>query len=183
MFRLPKTRQQKEDTVAKFSEKLGKAKSVVLTDYKGLTMSQLSDIRQKIAGLNGEFTITKNNLLKISLKDSNIDVDPKLLEGPTATLFSYEDEISPIKVLTKALKDFGIGSVKGGLLDREELNASQIQKLALLPTKDELRGKVVGALGGPLYGIVGVLQGNLRNLVYALDQIRLRQLVDLKGGE
>lgn len=180
---MPKTRQQKIDTVANFSEKLGRAKSVVLADYKGLTMSQLSDIRQKIAGLDSEFTITKNNLLQISLKDSKIDADPKLLVGPTATLFSYEDEISPIKVLTKALKDFGIGSVKGGFLDGEELSAQQVQKLASLPTKDELLGKVVGALGSPLYGIVSVLQGNLRNLVYTLDQIRLRQLADVKGGE
>jgi len=175
---MPKTRIQKEETVATLTDKLGKAKSVVFADYKGLTMSALSDIRKQLREQNAEFGITKNNLLKIALKNVNLSVDDVVSQGPTATLFSYEDEISPIKVLTKAIKDTQIGSVKGGILNGEFMDQYMVNKLANLPSKDELRAKTVGVLVAPLQGIVGVLNANLRNLVYALDQVRIS-----KGGE
>ena len=175
---MPKTRTQKIDAVTKLTENLSKANSVVFADYQGMTMSQLSDLRNNLGEISATFSITKNNLLKIALKNSQIEADPKLLEGPIATLFSFEDEITPIKVLTKALKDNGVGKVKAGILDGEVIDGAMVNKLASLPSKDELRAKVVGSLGAPLYGIVGVLQANLRNLVYALDQIRVS-----KGGE
>jgi large subunit ribosomal protein L10 len=175
---MPKTRVQKEESVASLTDKLGKSKSVVFANYQGMTMAQLQVLRRELRTQGAEFSITKNNLLKLALKNSKMDVDEATIDGPTATLFSFEDEISPIKSLTKAIKDNSIGSVKGGLLDGEFLDQYKINKLASLPTKDELRAKVVGSLGAPLYGIVGVLQANIRNLVYALDQIRVS-----KGGE
>ena len=76
------------------------------------------------------------------------------------------------------MKDFQIGKVKAGILEGEVLDEYKLVQLANLPTKDELRAKVVGSLGAPLYGIVGVLQANIRNLVYALDQVRI-----MRGGE
>lgn len=178
---MPKTRTQKEETVADLTDKLKRAKSVVFADYqqagtsgsKGLSMSQLSDLRSKLREQYAEFSVTKNTLLKLALDTSSLQpLTSNLLNGPTATLFSYEDEVSPIKILVKALKDAGLGSIKAGLLDGILMDSIQINRLAALPSKDELRAKVVGSLGAPLYGIVGVLQGNLRNLVYALDQIR-----------
>lgn len=175
---MPKTRQQKQDLVTKLTEKLSQAKSVVFTDYKGLTMAQLTDLRNKLRELGAEFTITKNNLLKLALKNSQLTIDNgQLFEGPTATLFANDDEISPIKILVKALKDTAIGSIKSGIFEDELIDDVMIQKLASLPSKDELRAKVVMSLTSPLYGIVGVLQANLRNLVYALEQIKV-----IKGG-
>lgn len=168
---MPKTRQQKEELVIKLSEQLGKAKAIVFTDYKGLTMKQLSDLRDKLRDVSGELTITKNTLLKKARPELD-------LEGPTATLFAYDDEVSPIKILVKALKDAAIGKVKSGFLGETALDEARILQLATLPTKDELRGKTVGVLVAPLQGIVSVLQGNLRNLVYALNQIKIS-----KGGE
>ncbi len=176
---MPKTRVQKELTVQKLTDKLNRANSVVFTDYQGLNMAQLSELREKLQEVGAEFTITKNNLLKIAAKEAELNqIDPNMFEGPTATLFSYDDELSSLKILTKALKDFSKGSVKSGVLEGEVLDAFKIQTLAALPSKDELRAKVVGSLGAPLYGIVGVLQANIRNLVYALDQVRV-----LRGGE
>lgn len=162
---MAKSRQQKEETVTKLQEKLGKAKSVVFADYRGLSMKQLSELRNQLRNQNAEFTITKNTLLKLALPTSN-------LEGPTATLFAYDDEISPIKILVKALKDAAIGKVKLGFLGEEALDETRIQYLASLPSKDELKSQTVGVLVTPLQGIVGVLQGNLRNLVYALSEIQ-----------
>ena len=162
---MAKTRQQKEETVAKLSEKLGRAKAVVFADYKGLNMKQLSDLRNKLADTNAEFMITKNTLLERALPTSE-------LEGPTATLFAYDDEVSPIKVLVKALKDIALGKVKSGFLGSTSLDEAKILQLATLPTKDELRGKTIGVLVAPLQGLLSVLQGNLRNLVYALSEIK-----------
>jgi large subunit ribosomal protein L10 len=175
---MPKTRQQKEDTVQVMTNKLGKSKSVVFADYQGLTMAQLQELRKALKEAGAEFSITKNNLLKIALKNNQLTVSDDVLTGPIATLFSYEDEISPIKTLVKAIKDNQIGKIKAGILDGEVMDEYKVNKLAQLPSKDELRGKVVGVLVAPLHGLLNVTQGNLRNLVYALEQIRLQ-----KGGE
>lgn len=175
---MPKTKVQKRAIVTTLTDKVARSNSMVFADFKGMTMSQLSVVRNQLAENSAEFSVTKNNLLKIALKENKTDFDDSVLAGPLATLFTFGDEITPIKILTKALKDSGIGKVKGGILNGEFLDENKINKLAQLPSKDELRAKVVGGLGAPLYGIVGVLQGNLRNLVYALDQIRIS-----KGGE
>ncbi len=175
---MPKTRIQKEETVNELTTKLATAKSVVMANFQGLTMAQLSELRQKLEDVSAELAVTKNNLIKISLKESGHEVDDVMLFGPTATLINNDDEIAGIKVLTKHFKDWQVGSIKGGYLAKSLMSADQINKLANLPTKDQLRGQVVGALGAPLYGIVGVLQANIRNLVSCLDQIRIS-----KGGE
>lgn len=163
---MAKTRQQKEEQVQKISEKLLRAKAVVFTDYKGLNMKQLSGLRDKLREVQGELTITKNTLLRRVIENS------QLFQGPTATLFAYDDEVSPIKILVKALKDAALGKVKAGFLGKDSLDEAKILRLAALPTKDELRAKTVEALAAPLQGMVGVLQANLRNLVYALSQIQ-----------
>lgn len=176
---MPKTKAQKEVILKDLTERVSKSKSLVFTDYKGMTMSQMQTLRISLQDLSAQFSITKNNLLKIALKENGFKVDDDaVFEGPIATLFAYGDEIAPIKALTKALKDAGIGKTKAGFLATEFLTDAKVKQLAELPSKDELRAKVVGSLGAPLYGIVGVLQANLRNLVYALEQIRKQ-----KGGE
>ncbi len=162
---MPKTRVQKEDAVVKLKDKLSRAKALVFADYKGLNMSQLSALRDSLREQNAEFNITKNSLLKIAMPQAD-------MEGPTATLFAYDDQITPIKILVKALKDATIGSVKSGFLDGEALDSAKIIQLSSLPSKDELRAKMVGVLVSPLTGMVSVLNANLRGLVYALDQIR-----------
>lgn len=160
-----KTRQQKEEIVQKFSEKLARAKSVVFADYKGLTAKQLSKLRDLLREQQAEFTITKNTLLERALPVSS-------LEGPTAALFTYDDEISPIKILVKTFKDSGKGIIKSGFWGKDSLDEAAILKLASLPSKDELQAKTVRILVAPLQGMVSVLQGNLRNLVYALSEIQ-----------
>lgn len=175
---MPKTRQQKEEAVVKLQEKLAKAKALVFVDYKGLTMKQLSEIRNKLREQKAEFNITKNTLLGRALPASNFQLPISSLTGPIATLFAYDDQITPIKILVKAFKDFAIGKVKSGFLDQEALDETKILQLSTLPSRGELRAKTVGILAAPLQGIVGVLQANLRNLVYALSEIQ-----KAKGGD
>ena len=174
-----KTRAQKEESVKNLTEKFRSAKSVVFTDYRGMTMSQLSNLRNKLTEADAQFIITKNSLVDISLKAAGLfGKSNNIAKGPTATLFSFNDEILPIKTLAKALQDNQVGKFKGGFLNGEFMEALSITRLAELPSKLELQAKIVGSLSSPLYGMVNVLQGNLRNLVYALDQIRIS-----KGGE
>lgn len=151
-------------------EKLAKAKALVFADYRGLSMKQLSELRNKLRDQNAEFMVTKNTLLKLALPSSDF-------EGPTAALFAYDDQIIPIKILVKTLTDAAVGKVKIGFFGTEFLDEMSILKLASLPTKDELRGQTVGVLVAPLQGIVSVLQGNLRNLIYAISEIQ-----KVKGG-
>jgi len=174
---MPKTRQQKEETVVKLQEKLAKAKAVVFADYKGLTMSELSDLRNKLQEQKAEFNITKNTLLELALPSSKLEVSSSKVQGPTGTLFAYDDEVSPIKILVKTFKDLAKGKVKSGFLGIQSLDEAKVIQLSTLPSKDELRAKTVGILAAPLQGIVGVLQANLRNLVYALSEIQ-----KMKGG-
>ena len=173
---MAKTRAQKEELVQKLQEKLGKAKAMVFTDYRGLTMKQLSDLRDKLREQQAEFTITKNTLLERAMP-TTYHPPPAAYQNPPATLFAYDDEISPIKLLVKTLKDATLGKIKMGFLGTEALDEARILQLSTLPTKDELRGQTVGILVAPLQGIVSVLQGNLRNLVYALSEIQ-----KAKGG-
>lgn len=180
---MPKTRAQKEEAVKILQEKLGKAKSLVFTDYRGLTTKQLSGLRDGLRDLDAEFTITKNTLLDRAMPTA-YRLPPTAYQGPTATLFAYDDQISPIKILVKALKDAAIGKIKFGFFGPpaggEALDEAKILQLASLPTKDELRGKMVGVLVAPLQGMVSVLQGNLRNLVYALSEMSKLPTVEKK---
>ncbi len=176
---MPKTRVQKEESVVKYTEKLQKARSVVFTNYKGLNMSQMSALRNQLRDQGAEFTVTKNTLLDLSLKQAGLpQLSDEVKSGPIATLFSFEDEVTPIKALVKTLKDAGVGKIKGGILESRFMDEYSIVRIANLPSKLELQAKLVGTLAAPLSGMVSVLQGNLRNLVYALDQIRIN-----KGGE
>ncbi|MDD2823513.1 MAG: 50S ribosomal protein L10 [Candidatus Daviesbacteria bacterium] len=174
-----KTRAQKEESVKNLTEKFKAAKTVVFTDYRGMTMNQLSDLRNKLAESDAELEITKNTLVHIALDEAGLTGETdNIAQGPTATLFGFGDEILPIKTLTKAIKDNQVGVIKGGFLNGGFMEATNITRLSNLPSKLELQAKIVGSLSSPLYGMVNVLQGNLRNLVYALDQIRIS-----KGGE
>lgn len=181
---MPKTKQQKIEAVTKLEEQLGRAKALVFADYKGLTMSQLSDLRNKLREQNAQLAITKNTILERAIPSSNLQLPASVLEGPTATLFAYDDAVSPIKILVKAFKDMGLGKVKFGFLGETALDEAKILQLSTLPSQQELRAKTVGILAAPLQGIVGVLQANLRNLVYALSEISRLPSVEHKqrGG-
>lgn len=168
-------REIKEEKVLSLTEKIDKAKTVTFADYRGLTANQLADLRAKVKATGGEFLVEKNNLIKLSLKATKhkIPADQEnLLTGPTATIVAYDDELAPIKELSESNKISGLPTFKFGFFDENFLNAEDVEKLSKIPGKDILRAKVVGSLNSPLYGIVSVLSGNLRNLVYALNAIK-----------
>lgn len=169
------SRAKKELSLSDLREKVAKAKSVVVTDYRGLTMVKLQELRSTL-GSSAEFTVAKNTILAKALQEHGAEVTAETFSGPSAVLFSYDDEVGPLKVMVKFSSGANdLPTIKGGVLDTQVLSAARVSALAKLPSKDQLRGQVVGGLVAPLTGLVGVLNGNMRNLVYALEQVRQKK--------
>ncbi len=167
------SRIKNEQTVSELREKLERANAVVLANQSGLSVLQASSLKKKLRAVDAELIVAKNTLLKIATRETGHDVPDEILEGPTAALFAYGDEISPLKELTTFAKENEKPTmIKAGFLGTTFLTTEKINQLAKLPGKDVLRGKVVGTLYSPLYGIVSVLNANLRNLVYTLNAIK-----------
>lgn len=162
-------RQKKEEAVLSLSETLKKAKTVVLADYRGLTMHQLSQLRTKLAQVNAQLTVVKNTLLSRALALSNYpQLEDRVLTGPTALCIAYGDEVSPLNILAAFARLHQLPTFKGGYLERVYLPAVRLQELAKLSSRAELLRYLIGTISAPLYGIVNVLDGNLRNLVLVL---------------
>lgn len=155
-------------------EKLSKAKSLVLADYCGLTVNQINTLRNKIREVGGELKITKNTLLRIALKQSNLQLttNNSQLTGPTAVVFAYDDEIAPLKAIADFAKEQELPKFKAGFLDDRLLTIEELEQLANLPTKDQLQAKLVGCLNSPISGFVYTLKANLNKLVMVLKQIK-----------
>jgi large subunit ribosomal protein L10 len=164
--------EQKKTVVNELTEQMQNAKAMVFADYRGLSVSQLQTLRRELAKHNATLTVTKNTLLSLAAKATNRQIDDQVLSGPTATLMAFGDEVAPIKALVTFAKEQELPTVKAGLLGDTVLSVSQIQALAALPSREVLLAQVVGTIKAPLTGMVNVLQGNIRGLVYALAAIR-----------
>lgn len=158
-------------TVTALKDKVARARAVYLTDYRGLTHKQLENLHRLVKKVQGEFVVVKNSLLKISLSSAHSLV-PSALTGPTAALFSYGDEITPLKELAKFMKSFSLPKIKLGLVGTNVYAEDEVIRLSKLPSKAELQAQVVSRLNGPIYGIAYVLNANIQKLVYMLGQIR-----------
>lgn len=145
--------------------KVEKAKSVVITDYAGLTVSQQTKLRSELKAAGGEFIVGKNTLLRLALKKNELN---DTLQGQSGVLFAYEDEISPMKALVNFIKEVEKPILKAGMLAGKLLSVKDIQEYAKLPGKDEMISMLIQRIQGTTYGLVSVLQGGMRNLVYAL---------------
>lgn len=163
--------QKNIDALQELKDKAGKAKAIALTDYLGLSVAQMTELRDKVREAGGELKVTKNTLLKRALENDELN-QTDALEGPTLTLFAYEDEVAPLKAVVEFAKEHEIPTLKAGFLGKEFLNLERLQGLAQLPSREELQAKVVGQISAPIYGFVNVLSGNLRNLVYVLQSIK-----------
>ncbi|OGG01543.1 50S ribosomal protein L10 [Candidatus Gottesmanbacteria bacterium RBG_16_52_11] len=164
-------RQKKEATVASLTEKLGKAKSVVLADYTGLKHKQLEELRKVLAGVEAEFVVTKNKLLERALGDTASGIKPHLTQA-TAILVNYGDEIAGIRELIKFFKSAGLGNAKAGLLGSQPLSGDEVKRLSDLPSREILLGQLVRQLNAPIQGLHYALSWNMRKLVYALSAVK-----------
>lgn len=166
--------EKNKQLVQDLKDKLSKAKTVIFADYLGLSADKINELRSKMKENDTEVSVAKNTLVKIALKDNNLE-DKSLeedLKGPTATFFGYGDPISPIKALVEFAKDYELPKIKSALVDGVYTNASQVEVLSTLPSKEELLAKVVGGLKSPISGIVNTFGGVQRKFVYAINAIK-----------
>jgi len=172
----------KQSLVSELNEKFSKTCCAVVTEYRGMTVEEISNLRNELRKSSVEFKVSKNTLAKIAAKGTSVEGLSSYLEGPTALALSYSDPVAVAKVLTEFTKKQKKGreflAIKGGVLDGKVLSPADIKALADLPSKEVLVAQLLSVMQSPLSGIVGVMQGNLRNLVYALEGIRKK-----KAGE
>ena len=164
--------EKKKNIVNDLTEDLKGAKSIVLTDYRGMTMKQLEDLRKALRAVNAQFTIAKNTLLRISLGDTG--KDEKLqssFKEPTAVLISKDDEVAPLKELAKFIKLIQKPIIKAGILGNSILTSSEVERLSKLPTREVLIAQLLGGLNSPISGLVYALNGNIQKLVFVLSKI------------
>ena len=167
--------QKNIDQLKILKEKLDGAKTVVFADYHGLSVNKQQELRAKIQETAGEFTVVKNTLLKLALKDKHASKLDDTFKGATALLIAREDEIGPLKALVEFAKENELPKVKAGILDDRIISPEEIDELAKLPGRIELQGKLIATLQSPISGFVNVLRGNLTGLVQALKQIKENQ--------
>lgn len=170
---MAKTRAKKETEVLALTQDLRKMKAAVFADLSGLKVLESVDLRRKSRKEDVGVRSAKKTLWKIALKEAGVaGVDVKSLPGSASLLMGFGDEIAPAKVLETFRKDHEKVVVLGGLLESKWLSANEVKALAKLPSKQELIARVVGSIRAPLSGLVNVLQGNLRNLVYVVNAIK-----------
>jgi large subunit ribosomal protein L10 len=151
------------------NKKKSQSKSVVFAHYQGLNVNQINELRAKVKQAGGELVVSKNTLLRLAFDKCDLNQE---LTGPTITVFAYEDEIAPLKVVADFSKENKLPTFTAGYFDSKVMAVDEVVKLSKLPGKLELQAKVVSSIAAPLSGIVNVLQGNLRNLVYTLKTIQ-----------
>ncbi len=156
----------KEQAVIDIKEKLEKAASMVFVDYKGINVEQVTELRKRCREAGVEYKVYKNTLFKRAAKDANVSGIDTLLEGTVAVAFGYNDVVAPAKAMNQFIKDFPKTTIalKGGLVEGVIMDAVSVKALGDLPSKEILLSMLLGAL-----------QGNLRNLAYSLDQIRIQK--------
>jgi large subunit ribosomal protein L10 len=167
---------EKERVVAELTERLQGAETLIVADYRGLTVTQIAELRGKLYEHGARFSVVKNSLTKRAAESAGIEPLLALLEGPTAIAFleSDGDPVAVAKALDEAARTETI-TLKGGLLEGAEIGADDIKQLAKLPPTETLRAQLVGAVAGPVTAVVGLFAAPMRELVGVIDA-RIRQL-------
>ncbi|MBI2430399.1 MAG: 50S ribosomal protein L10 [Candidatus Levybacteria bacterium] len=159
--------------VAQLSQKASKAKAVVFTNYQGMTHPQLEQLKKALKNTQAEMVVAKNTLLKIALGQN------QNLEGPTGTIFAYEDVVNPLKELAKTIKTLKLPLIKFGIIEGRVLAEADIVRLSTLPSREVLLAQFVGGIKAPLYGLHRALNWNIQKFVMTLQVIKDKK----EGGD
>jgi large subunit ribosomal protein L10 len=172
----------KERLVAELTERLRGTETLIVADYRGLTVTEIGELRGKLLEHGASFSVVKNTLTKRAAEAAGVDALLALLEGPTAIAFleSGGDPVAVAKALDDAAKS-EVLVIKGGLLEGAQLEADDVKRLAKLPPTDVLRAQLVGALAGSLTMVVGLFAAPMRELVGVIDA-RITQLEEQGEG-
>lgn len=166
---------RKETIVEALTGKLRRAKALVLMQAQGLTVAGQTELRKKLRSSGVEFQVVKNTLFRTATRAAEVANVDEILNGPTAIAISYQDEAAVAKSMTDYVKTSKIVTIKGGMLGKQRLSVAQVESLAKMPSRNELRSQAVGTVQGPLSQTNGLLSAPLRDLVQILHNYAERQ--------
>jgi large subunit ribosomal protein L10 len=166
--------QRKVESVADLSDKLSRTQFTLVADYRGLSVAEITDLRRRLRETGAELVVAKNTLALRAAKATGNDVLESLLSGPTALAFAYDD----MARTAKTINEFNRGPrklvVRGGLLGKDLLAADALDRIASLPSREQVLAQIVGGISSPVAGIVGVINAAITNVLYVL-QARIDQ--------
>lgn len=168
------TRAAKEQAVDTLTSELGRIKLAVMTDYRGLTVHEVEELRASLREAGITYRVTKNTLLKLAVRNNKTlaELDPAAFTGPMALAMGFDDEIAPARVIFQFAKAHSALEIVGALTsDGQLLSADQVKALATLPTREQLLAQLVGTMAAPLSGLVGVMSGNVRSIINVLNAL------------
>lgn len=168
-------RQKKEQIVTELSEKVNKAKSLIFTNYQGLTHQQIERIKRTAKKNEAEYITTKNTLLKKALKTKIDEKNANFFTKATATLFIYNDIAEPLKELTKIIKEINLPKIKFGIYNEKTITEEEINKIAALPPLAVLRAQTLGQMKSPITGLHRALNWNMQKLAITLNIIQQKK--------
>ena len=170
-------RTEKERVIASLTESLRQAETLIVTDYRGLTMPQVDALRNKLHEHGAKFTVVKNTLTRRAAEAAGADAVLAMLEGPSAIAFieSDGDMVAVAKALADSAKETKVLAIRGGVMQGKVISGADVEELAKLPPFDVLRGQVLGAIVGPLQSLLGLVSAPLQNPVGLIDA-RIEQL-------
>jgi len=173
-------KEQKQDVVAELTERLKAAETLLVADYRGLTMPQIDTLRSRLIESGARFTVVKNTLTRRAAEAAGADALLTLLEGPSAIAFldADGDMLAAAKALADAARETRVLEIRGGVMQGRAMSAAEVESLATLPPIEVLRGQVLGAIIAPLSAIAGLVNAPLQNL-HGLIDARIEQL----GGQ
>ncbi|MGQ9525278.1 MAG: 50S ribosomal protein L10 [Armatimonadota bacterium] len=160
---------KKEKVVADLINALRNSSSALLTDYRGLTVAQITDLRRKLREANAEYHVVKNTLFMRALRDVGYDIGQ--LEGPTAVAFTHNDPVGPAKVLIDFMRENKAPTPKGGIVEGRVISAEQVEALSTIPPREVLLAQAVAGIQAPITGLVSCLQGVISNFVLTLQAV------------
>lgn len=169
------TKEKKQQTVTELREIFDRAQVAIVTDYRGLTVKEITDLRRRLQKVGGDLTVSKNTLIEIVTRDQDKwkAMEP-LLAGPTALAVGFDDPVAAAKALSDFTKEKRKVEVKirGGVMEGKPLSTADVTSLANMPSKEVLLGRMLGSLQSPAQKLASALSGGSRDLVYALDALR-----------
>jgi len=162
--------QEKVTAVEDLKSRLGGVKAVVLTEYRGLTVQQLSDLRKQLRAVSAQYKVVKNRLARLAVASSELEALSAHLKGPTGVIFSKEDPVAVAKAVHAFARIHQALAIKAGYIEGQVLPPTELKALADLPSREALRAQLVGAIQGGLARLIGILTAPQRDLVYVLQQ-------------
>ena len=172
---MPLTRQQKENLVQEYSEGLAKAPHVFLVDYKGVTVTQVSELRTKVREVGGQYEVVKNRLVLRAIGGEALAELSDQFQGPTAVAYCGDDPVGLAKAVTDFAKDVPAIELKGGLVEGQSVAAEDVKEIAQLPSREALLSKLVFLLQSPISSFVRTLAALPREFVVVLEQVRQKK--------